>query len=89
MIQKLKDITYRFKKEVKFYRSLSQDTRIPLFPKILLGIAIGYAVLPFDLIPDFIPVLGQLDDVIIIPLLIIAALKCIPKDILDSHKIEN
>ncbi|HLD08771.1 MAG TPA: YkvA family protein [Methylophilaceae bacterium] len=50
----------------------------PLFAKILLGLAVAYLLLPFDLIPDFIPVLGQLDDVLIVPGLIYLALKMIP-----------
>jgi uncharacterized membrane protein YkvA (DUF1232 family) len=51
---------------------------------MLIGIAIAYALSPVDLIPDFIPVLGHLDDVIIVPLLIFAALKLVPKTSLRS-----
>ncbi|MCX7003518.1 MAG: DUF1232 domain-containing protein [bacterium] len=43
--------------------------------------ALAYLVSPIDLIPDFIPVLGQLDDLLIVPLLIYAALACIPADV--------
>jgi len=43
--------------------------------------AIGYLLLPFDLIPDFIPVIGQLDDVVIVPGLIYLALKMIPNEV--------
>ena len=49
---------------------------------MLLGLAIGYLLLPFDLIPDFIPVIGHLDDVIIVPGLIYLALKMIPNEII-------
>jgi uncharacterized membrane protein YkvA (DUF1232 family) len=55
--------------------------RTPLFAKILLGLAVAYLLLPFDLIPDFIPVVGQLDDVLIVPGLIYLALKMIPDDV--------
>ncbi len=53
----------------------------PLLSKILLGLAIGYLLMPFDLIPDFIPVIGQLDDVLIVPGLIYLALKMIPDEV--------
>lgn len=55
-----------------------KDKRTPLLAKILAAITIGYALSPIDLIPDFIPVLGYLDDVIILPLMIALTIKCIP-----------
>ena len=57
---------------------------VPWYAKVLAGITIAYALSPIDLIPDFIPVLGQLDDIIILPMLITATAKLIPKDILDD-----
>lgn len=56
----------------------------PILAKIIAAITIAYALSPIDLIPDFIPVLGYLDDLIILPLLCAAAIKLIPKDIMDS-----
>jgi carbonic anhydrase len=50
--------------------------------------AIGYALLPFDLIPDFIPVFGQLDDLVIVPGLVIMALWLIPPDIVAECRKE-
>jgi len=59
---------------------------VPLFAKILILITVGYALSPIDLIPDFIPVLGYLDDLIILPFLIYLSIKFIPKEILVECK---
>lgn len=68
------------------YLSL-RDKRTPLFGKILIIITISYAFSPIDLIPDFIPVIGYLDDLIIIPLLLTASIKSIPGDVLAENRI--
>lgn len=57
---------------------------VSILPKIIIIITIWYVLSPIDLIPDFIPVLGYLDDVIILPLLIFLSLKLIPKEVMDE-----
>jgi uncharacterized membrane protein YkvA (DUF1232 family) len=52
--------------------------------KMILGMSIGYLLLRFDLIPDFIPVIGQLDDVIIVLVLAILALGMMPKEVIED-----
>ncbi len=84
MFKKLKSLSFRIKKEIKIYKLLLNDARTPRSAKILLGLAIGYFFLPFDLIPDFIPVIGHIDDAIIIPSLILLALKIIPKELIEE-----
>lgn len=74
------------KQHIEFYRSLYADPRVPRVARWLLWSAIGYTLLPFDLIPDFIPVIGQLDDIVIVPLLLWGALRMIPKDIYEEHR---
>jgi len=61
-----------------------KDPRIPWYAKVFIAIIVGYALSPIDLIPDFIPVLGYLDDLIIIPAGISLSLKMIPKEVLEE-----
>lgn len=76
--QQLATLASRFKQEVAFYRALQAHPQTPKIAKALLWLALGYLVLPFDLIPDFIPVIGQLDELVIIPFLLYLALKFTP-----------
>ncbi len=59
----------------------SRDRRTPWYAKALMIAVVGYAISPVDLIPDFVPVLGYLDDLVIVPAGIVLALKMIPKDV--------
>lgn len=63
-----------------------KDNRTPLLAKVLAAIAVAYALSPIDLIPDFIPVIGYLDDVLLLPILIVAAVKLIPEPVWTDCK---
>ena len=66
----------------------ARDPRVPWYAKAL-GLAVAaYALSPIDLIPDFIPVLGYLDDLILVPLGIALVMKLIPADVLAEHRAE-
>lgn len=67
--------------EIAYYRALSTHERTPRISKWLMALALVYLASPIDLIPDFIPVLGQLDDLVIVPFLVWLALKFIPEDV--------
>ena len=87
MFEKVKSIGRKLKHEIKVYQFLLKDKRTPRLAKFFLWLAIGYIFLPFDIIPDFIPIFGHLDDAIIIPALVIVALKMIPNDVVEDCRI--
>ena len=61
-----------------------KDPRVPWYAKVFVAIVVAYALSPIDLIPDFIPVLGYLDDLIIIPAGFYLSLKMIPQEVLEE-----
>ena len=63
-----------------------KDHDTPLLAKVLAGVTVVYALSPVDLIPDFIPVLGYLDDLILLPLLIAFTVKFIPNEVLERNR---
>jgi uncharacterized membrane protein YkvA (DUF1232 family) len=65
-----------------------KDKRTPLAAKIIIGITVGYLLSPIDLIPDCIPVLGLLDDLIIVPALIASSIKLIPETVVNEARDE-
>jgi len=83
-IQTLTAIAQQLKGEFVFYQRLQRHPKTPWFAKATLWLAIGYLLLPFDLIPDFLPIVGQLDDVIIIPFLLYLAVKFTPQAVLQE-----
>ncbi len=66
----------------------ARDPRVPWYAKLLAAVVVAYAVSPIDLIPDFIPVIGLLDDMIIVPLGLALALKMIPREVMEEHRRE-
>jgi len=63
-----------------------KDPRTPWYAKVFAGCVVAYALSPVDLIPDFIPVLGYLDDVILLPVGVYVALKMVPADVMDEAR---
>lgn len=66
-----------------------KEKETPILAKIFAAITVIYALSPIDLIPDFIPILGYLDDVIILPVLIACTIKLIPNEILESCRLRS
>ena len=84
MLSQLKKVAGQLKQEFEVYRLVLRHPKTPVLAKIFLGLAIAYVLMPFDLIPDFIPVIGQLDDLVIVPLLVYVALKMIPNSVVNE-----
>jgi uncharacterized membrane protein YkvA (DUF1232 family) len=76
------------KRELRVYQLVLKDNRTPKLAKWLLWLAVGYTLLPFDLIPDFIPVLGHIDDVIIVPALVLIALNLVPAEVVAECRMK-
>ena len=72
----------RLKREALALYFVARDRRTPWFARALAAMVVAYALSPFDLIPDFIPVLGFLDDLVIVPLGVAVALKLVPPAVL-------
>jgi uncharacterized membrane protein YkvA (DUF1232 family) len=64
----------------------SADPRVPWYAKVLVGLVAAYALSPIDLIPDFIPVVGYVDDLLIVPAGIALVTRLIPSGVLDEHR---
>ncbi len=86
IIKIMKEKAKNLKKEITTIYYAYQNPKTNLLTKIIIIFTIGYALSPIDLIPDFIPILGYLDDLIIIPSLITLSIKLIPKEIMNESR---
>jgi uncharacterized membrane protein YkvA (DUF1232 family) len=90
-LEKAKESLKELKKQVQVVYIAAKDRRTPWYAKAVAGLVVAYALSPIDLIPDFIPVLGYLDDLLIVPAGIALAVKLIPKEIMTEarQKVEH
>ncbi len=82
----LKERAKKLKLDIPAIFLALKDKETPLFAKIFAAITVVYALSPIDLVPDFIPVLGYLDDLILLPLLVSLTVKFIPGDVLERNR---
>ena len=76
----------RLKSETHALYLAYRDPRMPWYAKLFAALVVGYAFSPIDLIPDAIPVLGYLDDLILVPLGVALAVRMIPEDVLSESR---
>jgi len=88
MLNKLKKKTKNIEKNIHVLYLCYRHPKTPWYAKAIVLITLAYALSPIDLIPDFIPVLGYLDDLLILPLGIFLSIKLIPEDIFNKCKAE-
>jgi uncharacterized membrane protein YkvA (DUF1232 family) len=86
LLTKFKSKTNELKYNLSALYLVYKRKDVPIIAKIIIIITIGYALSPIDLIPDFIPILGCLHDLIILPFFIYVSLKLIPKEIMEECK---
>ncbi|MCB2293627.1 DUF1232 domain-containing protein [Clostridium algoriphilum] len=84
MFRKFKLKLKNLKKEIGALYIASKRSDVPWYAKLIILLVVGYALSPIDLIPDFIPVLGYLDDLIIVPIGVVLAIRLIPSNIMNE-----
>lgn len=84
MLDRVKQWARAIKRDVVALWLAARDPRVPWHAKAVAGMVAAYALSPIDLIPDFIPILGYLDDLLIVPLGIILAVKLIPEPVMTE-----
>jgi uncharacterized membrane protein YkvA (DUF1232 family) len=88
MFDRIKNWARHLKKETYALYFAYRDPRVPWYAKLLVAFVVAHTLSPIDLIPDFIPVLGYLDDLIITPLGLALALKLIPAEVMAEARIK-
>ncbi|MEI6136910.1 MAG: YkvA family protein [Chloroflexota bacterium] len=86
MIERLRQRARSIKRDTYALYLACRDPRVPWYAKVCAGAVVVYALSPIDLIPDFIPVLGYLDDLILVPVGIVLVRRMIPPAILEEHR---
>src|SRR3954447_26440623 len=86
MLSKLKTWARGVKRDVHAVYLAARDPRTPWYARVAAILVAAYALSPIDLIPDFIPVLGYVDDILIVPLGILLVVQLIPVNILEEHR---
>lgn len=85
-VSKLQEVARRIKLDTMTVYLVARDPRTPIIVRLLALVIAAYAISPIDLIPDFIPLVGYLDDVILLPLGILLVIKLTPQDVVEAGR---
>jgi uncharacterized membrane protein YkvA (DUF1232 family) len=80
----LREAYDRFRREIRVYQLALKHPGTPPLARWILRAAVAYSLSPIDLIPDFIPLIGHFDDLVIVPALVVAATRLIPRHVLEE-----
>ena len=86
IIMSLKEKAKQLKTDIPAVFLALKDKKTPWYARLLAALTVAYALSPIDFIPDFIPVLGYLDDLILLPMLVALTVKCIPGDVFEEYR---
>ena len=86
MMRKWKELIRKLKEDIYTLYLASGDPRIPFMAKVVLVLTVAYAFSPIDLVPDFIPVLGYLDDMLLLPLGIWLSIRLLPDEVVQEYR---
>ena len=86
LLHRLRDWAREIKRDVHALWLAGRDPRVPWYAKLVALLVAAYALSPIDLIPDFVPVLGYLDEVVILPLGILLAVRLVPPALMAEHR---
>jgi uncharacterized membrane protein YkvA (DUF1232 family) len=91
LVQRLRSSARRLRAETFALWLAARDPRTPWYARVLVWVVVAYALSPIDLIPDVIPVLGYLDDLLLVPLGIVVALRLVPADVMAEcrHRVAH
>jgi len=88
MLRRWKETVRKLKEDIYTLYLAANDPRIPFGAKVVLVVTVAYAFSPIDLIPDFIPLIGYLDDLLLLPLGIWLCIKLIPDEVLEEYRVK-
>lgn len=86
LMNKAREASHRLRRDAHMLWIAARDSRTPFVAKAIAGLVAAYALSPIDLIPDFVPIFGMLDELVIVPLGLAVAIRLVPADLLAEFR---